>query len=144
MEHAIVMSLVQVGVHSALANKMAHTLLQRKQVSSLLPYNAISAEVNTKQHLAGASRKRSLNAKKSQSIPTSSRLDFQLQRDDGLTFVEVKSVTMAQCVDSPTGSMFSVDVQQNSDLFAGTLSGKKVALFPDTVCAHLACLNLNA
>lgn len=137
--------MVQVGVHSALANKIAQTLLQRKEIPSLLPYNTVSAEVNIKQHLAGASRKRSLSGKKSQSVPAASRLDFQLQQEDSLTFVEVKSVTMAQCVASPPQSILSVTYSKHIiSFFAGALSGKKMALFPDTVRVHLACLSLDA
>lgn len=90
--------MVQVGVHSALANKMALTLLNAKQCLSLLPYNSVTSEVSVAAHINSSTRKRSLKACTSGSNPKTakSRLDFQLERDDGLTFMEVKSVTMAQ------------------------------------------------
>lgn len=90
---------VQVGVHSALANKLAKALLEGKLISSLLPYDTINAEVKLEKYMEGSGRKRSLSSRQSKSTPQTSRLDFLLHRDDGLTFVEVKSVTLAQCMD---------------------------------------------
>eukprot|EP00892_Ulva_mutabilis_P006765 jgi/Ulvmu1/4460/UM002_0185.1 len=99
-----------VGVHSALANKLVQHLLQHKQITALLPYNTVRTEVTIAPHMK---LKRTLKAAQSGHRPKTakSRMDFQLEGDSGLTFLEVKSVTMAQ---------------QSS-------CGKRMALFPDTV-----------
>lgn len=86
---------VQVGVHSALANKIAHNLLQQRRIASLLPYNTVRTEVTVTRDI---NKKRSLQACRAGSGQKGgkARLDFQLEGDDGLMFLEVKSVTMTQ------------------------------------------------
>jgi DNA-binding sugar fermentation-stimulating protein len=83
---------LQVGVHSALANKLARAILDAHALPQLQGYTEVVPEVQIASFMP-SSRKRRLGEKK---VPKS-RIDFQLNHEDGtFTFVEVKSVTYTQ------------------------------------------------
>ncbi|BDA45200.1 Sugar fermentation stimulation protein homolog [Coccomyxa sp. Obi] len=100
-----------VGVHSASANGIVHTLLQQRLIADLLPYTGIRKEV--KYGEAGKSR-----------------VDFVLDTPGGgELYVEVKSVTLAESLNSSTSDP-QLLISRGGD---GAEDSARIGLFPDTV-----------
>jgi hypothetical protein len=88
---------LQVGIHSALANKLMKQLLHGHHVPGLHAYapGSVQPEVAIQPFLQQVKKRD--NAKAVRSAPGKTRIDFQIQHDDdSYTFVEVKSVTYTQ------------------------------------------------
>lgn len=87
---------VQVGIHSALANKLMKELLQGKCVPGVHSYapESVQPEVPIQPFLKGVKKRQ---AKAETKTPGKTRIDFQIQHnDESYTFLEVKSVTYTQ------------------------------------------------
>ncbi|CAL8469042.1 g8583 [Coccomyxa elongata] len=100
-----------VGVHSASANGIVHTLLQQRLIADLLPYTGIRKEV--KYGKAGQSR-----------------VDFVLDTPGGgELYVEVKSVTLAECLGDSSSDPHVLRSRGDE----GAEDSARIGLFPDTV-----------
>lgn len=94
---------LQVGIHSALANKLTRKLLEEKKVPGVDSYTSedVQPEVPIQPFLRkGKNTSKRPQGGKTSSAPGKTRVDFRIQHtDESYTFLEVKSVTFTQeCV----------------------------------------------
>ncbi|NJR42263.1 MAG: DNA/RNA nuclease SfsA [Akkermansiaceae bacterium] len=88
---------MQVGIHSALANKLMKELLQGHHVPCVNSYapDSVQSEIPMQSFLRQVKKRR--KGDDAAVVPGKTRIDFQVQHnDDSYTFVEVKSVTYTQ------------------------------------------------